>query len=162
MTVISSEKDVDALTLTFVAEFDADADRVWQVWENPRRLERWWGPPTWPATFERHEFVVGGEARYYMTGPDGEKAHGWWTIVAIDAPRRLELEDGFADEHGEPDASAEPMRMVVTLEDIARGTRMTVVTTFANTEQLDKDLEMGMEDGMRLAMGQIDALLVES
>ena len=53
MTVISSQKDLDALTLTIVAEFDADAARIWQVWEDPRQLERWWGPPTWPATFER-------------------------------------------------------------------------------------------------------------
>lgn len=76
MTVVSVTKDVDALTLTFVAEFAASVERVWQVWEDPRKLERWWGPPTWPATFERHDFVVGGRSRYHMTGPEGEKSRG--------------------------------------------------------------------------------------
>lgn len=161
MTVISTEKDVDALTLTFVAEFDASIDRVWRVWEDPRQLERWWGPPTWPATFARHEFAPGGQSRYYMTGPDGDKAHGWWSIVAIDAPHRLELDDGFGDENGEPDTSMEPMRMIVTLESTGETTRMTTVTTFVSTEQLDRVLEMGMEEGMRLAMGQIDAVLAD-
>jgi|GEM_PF-6910007 len=41
MTVISSHTDADALTLTFVADFDASAERVWQLWEDPRQLERW-------------------------------------------------------------------------------------------------------------------------
>ncbi|WP_262384782.1 SRPBCC family protein, partial [Actinoplanes teichomyceticus] len=80
MTVTDTVKDTDALTLTFVAEFDAPVEQVWRVWADPRKLERWWGPPTWPATFVRHDFVAGGAVRYYMTGPDGTKAHGWWTI----------------------------------------------------------------------------------
>ena len=38
MTIISSHKDPEALTLTFVAEFDASVDRVWQIWKDPRQL----------------------------------------------------------------------------------------------------------------------------
>ncbi|GAB1645576.1 SRPBCC family protein [Krasilnikovia sp. MM14-A1259] len=159
MTVISTHKDVEALTLTFVAEFDAGIAQVWQVWQDPRRLERWWGPPTWPATFDRHEFVVGGQSRYYMTGPEGQKARGWWTITAIDEPHRLEFDDGFADDTGEPVDPADTVHMVVTLETAGAGTRMTTLTTFANPEQLEKMLAMGMEEGMRLAMGQIDEVL---
>ena len=60
MTVVSSVKNLEALSLTVVAEFDAGVERVWQIWEDPRQLERWWGPPTWPATFEKHDFVRGG------------------------------------------------------------------------------------------------------
>lgn len=161
MTVISTEKDADALTLTFVAEFDADVERVWQVWEDPRQLERWWGPPTWPATFQKHDFTVGGRSLYYMTGPDGEKAHGWWSITALDAPNRLEYDDGFADENGEPDSTMGTTHSVVTLDSIGQATRMSVVATFESTEQLEKMLEMGMEEGMRQALGQIDALLAE-
>lgn len=48
MTVTSSHKDPDALTMTITAEFDAPVERVWQLWENPRQLERWWGPPSYP------------------------------------------------------------------------------------------------------------------
>ncbi|GII23687.1 SRPBCC family protein [Planosporangium mesophilum] len=162
MTVVSSQKDVQALTFTLVAEFDAGVERVWQVWEDPRQLERWWGPPTWPATFDRHDFVVGGGSRYHMTGPEGEKARGWWTITAIEAPRRLEFDDGFSGEDGEPLTTMEPMRMVVTLEATGGGTRMTTVTTFADTEQMERVLAMGMEEGLRLAMGQIDGVLADA
>ncbi|BCL15353.1 SRPBCC family protein [Micromonospora sagamiensis] len=161
MPVISAQKDPEALSLTFVAEFDADAERVWQLWADPRQLERWWGPPGWPATFVRHEFVVGGASRYHMTGPEGEKAHGWWTITAIDAPHQLEFDDGFAGEDGEPVDPADRTHAVVTLEQVGDRTRMTTVSTFRSREQLEKMAAMGMEEGMRQAMGQIDALLAE-
>ncbi|WP_433501988.1 SRPBCC family protein [Pseudonocardia halophobica] len=159
MTVIDVRKDPQALTLTFVAEFDAPVERVWEVWADPRRLERWWGPPTWPATFVEHQFVVGGRSRYYMTGPEGEKAGGWWVITAIDEPHRLEFDDGFAGEDGEPNTAMPTTHAVVTLEAAGPGTRMTTVSTFTSLEDLEKLTAMGMEEGMREAMGQIDAVL---
>jgi len=159
MAFVRSEKDVEALTLTFVAEFSAAPERVWQVWSDPRQLERWWGPPTWPATFDEHDFAVGGRSRYFMTGPEGDKVHGWWQITAIDAPRRLEFEDGFADTDGEPDKSMPVTRVVVTFEAISAGTRMTSVSTVADAEALEQLTAMGFEEGSRLAMEQIDAVL---
>jgi len=159
VTVIDVRKDPEALTLTFVAEFDAPVEQVWQVWADPRRLERWWGPPTWPATFVEHQFVVGGRSRYFMTGPEGEKARGWWRITTIDAPTRLEFDDGFADEAGEPVDEKDITHAVVTLESTDVGTRMTTVSTFVSLEQLERMAAMGMEEGMREAMGQIDAVL---
>lgn len=159
MTVVSTHKDVEALTLTFVAEFDAGVERVWQVWQDPRQLERWWGPPGWPATFERHDFSVGGRSSYYMTGPEGEKARAWWTITAMEPPHRLEFEDGFSGDDGEPLDSMPVARAIVTLEAVGAGTRMTTVSRFASVEDLERLMAMGMEEGMRLAMGQIDALL---
>ena len=39
------------------------------------------------------------------------------------------------------------------------GTKMTTVTRFTDVEQMQKMLAMGMEEGMTLAMGQIDSLL---
>jgi uncharacterized protein YndB with AHSA1/START domain len=161
MTVISSTKSAETLSFTLVAEFDADVERVWQVWEDPRQLERWWGPPTWPATFVKHEFIPGGEASYYMTGPEGEKAGGWWRITAIEAPRRLEFDDGFADDDGAPVEAMGTTHATVMLEDLGGRTRMTVLSTFETEEQMGKMIEMGMEDGMKEAAGQIDALIAE-
>ena len=159
MTVISTTKDPDALTLTLVAQFDASPDRVWEVWEDARKLERWWGPPTFTATFTRHEFTVGGESRYFMTGPEGETPRGWWRIDAIDKPRRLEFANGLAGEDGEPMPGVEPMAGHVTFVAADGGTRMTTITRFIDVEQMQKMLAMGMEEGMTQAIGQIDALL---
>jgi uncharacterized protein YndB with AHSA1/START domain len=161
MTVISSTKNPEALSFTLIAEFDAGVERVWEIWEDPRQLERWWGPPTWPATFEKHEFTPGGEASYYMTGPDGEKARGWWRITDVQAPTHLEFDDGFADDDGAPVEAMGTTHATVTLEEIGDRTRMTVLSTFESEEQMNQMVEMGMEEGMKEAAGQIDAILAE-
>jgi uncharacterized protein YndB with AHSA1/START domain len=162
MSIIDVIKDEGALKFTIVAEFDAPVERVWQIWEDPRQLERWWGPPTWPATFDKHEFTPGGKASYYMTGPDGEKAGGWWKFTAIEAPHRLAFEDGFADENGEPVADMGTTFATVTLESVNGRTRMTTESRFESAEQLEQMLQMGMVEGMQEAMGQIDSVLAET
>ncbi|MBG6055866.1 uncharacterized protein YndB with AHSA1/START domain [Salinibacterium sp. CAN_S4] len=159
MPTITSEKDVDALTMTFTAHFDASVERVWQVWEDPRQLERWWGPPDYPATFERLELTPDGTALYYMTGPDGEKIWGRWTVTHVDRPNRLEFEDGFADADGNPDTSIDTTVSVITLESVDGGTRMTLLSQFPNLETLQQMVEMGMVEGMTGALAQIDAIL---
>ena len=162
MTVISSHKNADTLSFTVVAEFDAGVERVWQVWEDPRKLERWWGPPTWPATFDSHDFVSGGKASYYMTGPEGEKSRGWWRFTAIEAPHRLEFDDGFADENGDPVPAMGTSHAVMKLEAIDNRTRMTMVSTFDSADALEKVIAMGMEEGIKQAIAQIDAILAET
>nr|WP_240895632.1 SRPBCC domain-containing protein [Kineococcus siccus] len=152
--------DPEALTFTIVAEFAAPPAAVWELWADPRKLERWWGPPTWPARFAEHDLVVGGRSHYVMTGPDGGQAHGWWLVTAVDAPRSLEFEDGFAREDGSPDDSLPTTTARVVVEDTGGSSRMTVVSRFASAEQMQQLAGMGMEEGMRLAMGQMDDLLV--
>lgn len=159
MTVVESRKDTENLTLTFTADFDAPPARIWQVWADPRQLERWWGPPTWPATFDRHDLSAGGESRYHMSGPDGEKSHGWWRVLTADEPTSFVFEDGFAGDDGEPSGQLGTTRCTVTLEPIDSGTRMTTVSTFESLEQLEEMVTMGMQEGMTQAMGQIDAIL---
>ena len=159
MTVISSTTNAGELTLDLVAEFDASPERVWDVWQDPRKLERWWGPPGYPATFTRHEFEVGGQSRYYMTGPEGERHFGWWRIDVLDGPRRLEFANGFAGEDGEPVSDFPPAGGIVELEATGDTTRMLVRTKFVDVEQMERMLGMGMQEGMGMAIGQIDALL---
>jgi len=159
MTVVSTKPDRENLQLTVVAEFPAPIDKVWQVWEDPRKLEKWWGPPTWPATFPEFDFTEGGEAKYFMTGPEGDRAHGYWRFRTIERHRRIRLLDGFADEDGNPNEEMPNMVMTVTLEEEGGRTTMTTVTKFDSLQDLEQLLEMGMEEGIREAAGQIDALL---
>ena len=159
MTVLDVRRDEEALRFTLVAAFDAPPARVWLVWADPRQLERWWGPPTWPATFDRHDFRAGGRSAYHMTGPDGAKAHGWFEFTLVDAPQRLEFDDGFADQNGEPDDTIAPTHGIVTFEPLGDKTRMTVLSQFTSLDQLREMAKMGMEEGLRLAVGQIDEVL---
>ena len=50
--------------------------------------------------------------------------------------------------------------MEVTFDEHAGGgTTMAIESTFPSTEAMEQMLEMGMEEGLSSAMGQMDALL---
>ena len=160
MTVLSVRKDPEQLSMTITSEFAAPIERVWRMWDDPRQLERWWGPPTYPATFLEHDLTTGGTVTYLMTGPDGDTPRGWWQVTSVEAPHRLEFLDGFADEAGEPNPDMPTMTMLVTLEEGAGGvTTMSIETRFPSLEVMEQMATMGMEEGITAAVGQIDGLL---
>jgi uncharacterized protein YndB with AHSA1/START domain len=159
MTDISVKKDTESLTMTIIAQFDAPTTRVWQVWQDPRQLERWWGPPTYPATVVGHDLTPGGSVRYFMTGPEGDTHHGWWRVSAVEPPRYLEFSDGFADADGNPSPEMPVTNTQVRLKEESGGTRMEVTTVFPSAQAMEQLIAMGMEEGMAAAMGQIYGLL---
>jgi uncharacterized protein YndB with AHSA1/START domain len=163
MTVKNVEKDPEALTMKVIAELDAGAERAWQLWADPRQLERWWGPPSHPATVVDHDLAAGGRVSYYMTGPEGEKYHGWWEVQSVDPPRRLEVKDGFADDSGTPNDEMPTTSFVVTFEEDSPGhTVMTIESRFPSLEAMQQMSEMGMEEGITSAVNQIDDILRET
>ncbi|HEV2071370.1 MAG TPA: SRPBCC domain-containing protein [Acidimicrobiales bacterium] len=162
MTVTSVRKDPEALTMNITAELDATVARAWQLWADPRQLERWWGPPTYPATVVDHDLTAGGRVTYFMTGPAGDRFHGWWQVLAVEPPNRLELKDGFADEAGTPNDAMPTTTTVVTLaERDGGGTLMAIETQFPSLQAMEQLVAMGMEEGMVAALGQIAEILTE-
>ena len=160
MTVTAVLKDPDALTMTLDAEFDASPERVWQLWADPRQLERWWGPPTYPATVTSHDLRPGGRVEYHMTGPEGDQSRGYWEIVDADAPYRLIFRDGFANADGTANSDMPLNEARVTIAEIREGrTRMTIQSIFPDTAAMEQLIAMGMEEGLKQAVGQIDAIL---
>jgi uncharacterized protein YndB with AHSA1/START domain len=159
MPVTDVVTDAENLTMTVVADLAAPIERVWDAYTDPRQLERFWGPPGWPATFTAWDHTVGGKANYTMNGPRGEKASGTWEFLRIDAPHSFEVLDAFADEDGTPDADLPSMRMVFTFESTAEGTRMVNTSHFATAEALEQVVAMGAVEGTTLAMSQLDAVL---
>jgi uncharacterized protein YndB with AHSA1/START domain len=159
MTVTAVHKDPENLMLTVAAEFDATAERVWQLWADPRQLERWWGPPSYPATVTAHDLRPGGRVDYHLTGPSGDQPRGSWEILEVDPPRTLVFRDGFANADGTPktDVSKEAR---VTITDLGGGrTRMSIENRFPDAAAMEQLLAMGMETGLTEAVGQIDAIL---
>lgn len=160
MPVTDVNKDLDALTMTITAELDATAERVWELWSDPRQLERWWGPPSYPATFVDHDLSPGGRAFYFMTGPEGERFNGLWRVEEVEPPTRLRFEDRFADDQGNPNMAMPAMIATVTIAAADGTTTMSIESRFADREDMEKVIEMGAEQGMVEALGQIDAILV--
>jgi uncharacterized protein YndB with AHSA1/START domain len=148
--------------MTITAEFDASPERVWQLWADPRQLERWWGPPMYPATVTAHDLRPGGRVAYHMAGPTRDQPRGWWEIDEADPPRRLVFRNGLADDKGQPNPDMPIVAERVTIENIGPGrTRMSIWNHFPSTQAMEQMLAMGMEEGLTQAVGQIDAVLAD-
>ncbi len=159
MPVTEVTHDLDTLTLSITAEFAAPVQRIWDLYADPRQLERVWGPPSHPATFVEHSLTVGARSTYYMTGPEGEKYCGYWIVTRVDAPHGFDFNDGFANEQFEPNPDLPVSSNSFRFEAIASGTRARYVGTYASREALEQVLAMGVVEGATGAINQIDALL---
>jgi len=152
MSVTGVHKDPAARTMTITSEFAAPVERVWQLWADPRQLERWWGPPTYPATVVAHDLAPGGKVSYFVTGPEGDRRTGWWDVIAVEAPKRLTFE------MGDPDIPTMTARVDLSGRP-GGGTRMVIEVAFSSPEDMDLLLGMGFEQGLTAALTQTDALL---
>ena len=160
MPLTEIQKDAASLTMIVVTEWNAPIASVWQLWADPRKLEGWWGPPTYPATVVEHDLTPGGKVSYFMTGPEGDQHHGWWQVIAVDEPNRLDLKDGFSDDEGNPNEEMPTVEFTVSFAGLPGGaTRMLIESRYPSREAMDQMIEMGMEEGLSAAIGQIDAIL---
>ena len=156
MPLTSVIKDVAKLSLTVVADYPVPQQRLWDAFADPRQLERFWGPPFAPATFTSHDFTVGGRAEYFLTLPDGGKWSGSWKFTAVNPISSFEAYDG--EDNAEDENM--PASMKFSFETTPSGSRMTCVTRFPSVEAMEQ-VAAGMEEGLRAAMPQLDALLAE-
>ena len=161
MPVTSVEKDLDQLTITIVADFAAPLRRLWDAYTDPRQIERFWGPPTYPATFLRHDALTGGRSVYAMTGPEGDTHYGCWDWTSADAPRSFEVIDRFSDAAGVPNTDLPATRMDFVFEETNGGSRLKTTSHFDSLDQMQQLMDMGMLEGAREAMAQIDQVLAD-
>lgn len=161
MPITSVTSNPENLTLTAIGDYPVPVERLWKAWTDPRQVERFWGPPQWPATFTRHDMVEGGRSEYYMSGPNGERSGGYWAIDRVEAPRLIEVRDGFCAPDGSPDPSFPETRMRLSFESTAGGSRFVAVSTFASLEGMERMVAMGMVEGLTAALSQMDAVLAD-
>jgi uncharacterized protein YndB with AHSA1/START domain len=155
VSTTSVTKDPAARTMTITSQYQASVEQVWRLWADPSRLERWWGPPTHPATVVEHDLRPGGTVSYFVTGPDGERSPGWWRVLDVAAPRRLSFELG--------DPRIPTLTVDVSIDDRHEGGTslviMVIEVTFPSGEAMDQLLVMGFEEGLSAAVAQVDAVL---
>jgi uncharacterized protein YndB with AHSA1/START domain len=156
MPLTSVTRDAAQLTLTVVGDYPVPQQRLWDAFADPRQLERFWGPPTWPATFTRHDLKVGGRAEYFLSGQNGEKWSGSWTFTGVTPISSFEAHDG--EDNAEDEDM--PASMKFTFDATPTGSRITIVTRFSSVEAMEQTTP-GMEEGLRAAMPQLDAVLAE-
>ncbi len=154
MPLTSITQDPATLRLIVVGDYPVSQQRLWEAFADPRQLERFWGPPSAPSTFTRHDFRVGGRAEYYLVGPNGEKMEGSWKFTVVNPIDFFEAADGdnVEDENG-------PSAGTFAFETTPGGSRVTITMRFFNLKAMES--AACMADGMRAAIPQLDVVLGE-
>lgn len=127
-------------------EINATPEAVFQAFEDPVRLARWWGPDGFTNTFHTFEFREGGSWSFTMHGPDG-----------TDYPNQSEFLEIIRDSSVRiRHVSLPRFELSVSLESSAAGTLVSWVGVFENrqfAENARQFLEAANEQNLnRLAL----------
>jgi uncharacterized protein YndB with AHSA1/START domain len=155
-------RDEKNARLTIERLFPATPARLWEALTTPAILDQWWAPKPWKSKTIRMDFRVGGQWLYAMQGPEGETHYGLMEYLAIEPNRRYEAADVFCDAEGNPVPSLPRQVFMNSLNPEGKQTKLVTVVQYTSAEDMNRILEMGMQEGITMAYEQLDALLAGS
>jgi uncharacterized protein YndB with AHSA1/START domain len=134
--------------------FNAPRELVFDVWTKPEHVAQWWGPNGFTNTIQQMDVRPGGTWRFIMHGPDGVDYPNRITFVEVVRPERLVYEHG-GDEPSEAD-----FRGVVTFQDEAGGTRVSMRNLFPSAAIREMVIrEYHAEEGANQTLDRLGAYL---
>ncbi len=146
-------------TMTIEKEFAARRQLVWDCYTKSELLDRWFAPKPMTTKTKSMDFREGGHWHYAMVDPGGQEYWGrldYQTISPIDNFTAL---DGFCDESGTLDPELPRSNWDVTFTDASERTLVQTVISFKSAAELEKVVEMGMEEGMTSTLERLEELL---
>ena len=89
------------VTMLFITRtFPAPLEKVWEAWNTPESIEKWWGPKGYTAAVVKNDFRVGGSSLYCMRSPEGQDIWSTDVYKEIIPMERIVSTDSFADADG--------------------------------------------------------------
>lgn len=151
----------EARQLIMEREFEAPRELVWKAWTTPELLEQWWGPKNWETKVHSMNFQPGGQWKYCMHEQGGQNmvSCGVATFREIEAPEKMVYTDQFSDEAFVISEEMPTLEIINVFEDHGERTKLVSSTTFGTIEELEKVVEMGVEEGFSQQLERLDELL---
>lgn len=133
---------------------------AWEGWTRPEHIARWWGPRSWTATVHEMDVRPGGLWRYSLISDDGNGEEAFCRAVyhEVNEPSELVYTDSFADKDWNIVENSD-MLTTVSFKEVSNGTRLRIVTRFANVQDLDNAEAMGMVEGFTDAFSRLEQYL---
>lgn len=155
------EKDLANRKLTVTRHFNSPVEDVWRAWTESELLDKWWAPKPYRAETKTMSFKVGGQWLYAMVGPDDSRQWCKVEYKAIDRHKSYQAVDAFCDENGNKNPDFPSMSWSNSFYSTTTGTKVIVEITFATVADMEKILEMGLEEGFSMALGNLDELFAK-
>lgn len=155
-TNITFTADPEEASVFVMKIFPQSVTEVWKYFAEAEFLEKWWAPKPWTAETREFDFREGGKWLYAMVGPDGDRHYARADFKEITPHRSISYIDCFTDEKGEVLQGLPGANWLIGFTGVEEGTKLTVNIHFASREDLDKVLEMGFEEGFKMALNQLE------
>jgi uncharacterized protein YndB with AHSA1/START domain len=154
-------------TLSIERVFNAPLERIWRAWTNAEEFVKWWGPRGWETTVKEMNFAPGGKLLYGMKCMDenqkewyGQESWGVSTYSEIDEPNGFTYTDQFSDSDGNVNPDMPTMVIKMTFEEQPDGkTKVMSYSEFASEADLQKVVDMGMEQGLKETWDRLEELV---
>jgi uncharacterized protein YndB with AHSA1/START domain len=154
--------------LTMIREFEAPRELVWKAYTNAELMAQWWGPRAFTTTVPEMDVRPGGVWHYIMHGTgealkgteyEGMEAGGKAIYQEIKEPELLVYRDIFVDKDGNEDTNLPAAIITIRFEENDEKTLMTSTTKYASAEDMQKVVDMGVEQGTAETFDKLDELL---
>ncbi|MEX0968018.1 MAG: SRPBCC domain-containing protein [Bacteroidia bacterium] len=140
-------------------EFAAPLKNVWAAWTESELLDQWWAPKPYKTKTKSMDFREGGMWLYAMVSPEGQKHWCRNDYEKISHHKNFNSVDSFCDEEGNINTDF-PSALWETRFNASEGsTFVNVQTTYDTLADLEKILEMGVQEGLTAALENLDELL---
>jgi uncharacterized protein YndB with AHSA1/START domain len=135
----------------------AAPELVWQAWSTAEALAQWWGPKDCDVQVLHLDFVPGGTFHYSMQWSGQPPMWGRFVYREMQAPRRIEYLNAFADAQGHvvrapfPGMNDWPLEVLNTVTFEAQGshTLMTIRSGPVCANEAERAKFAGFFDSMR-------------
>lgn len=129
----------DDKTLVLTRDMAAPTSLLWRCWTDPALLPRWFGPEGFSCSTTEIDLREGGQWRFDMTGPDGKVWPNRHRYRLMQPQSRIE----FLMDAG--DDSQPPIEVVVVIEPLGTGSRLTQTMTLPSAEAKAQALGFGAD-----------------
>ncbi len=152
--------------IVITREFAAPRQLVWDVWTQPKHIEKWFGPKGFDTRVEKLDFKVGGSSVYVMIGPDGTEYPSNGVFKEIVPIEKIVTTDEFGEGVEKIEALKNvdlPQGMVSTFlfDDLGARTKLTIITAHPTVEDREKHEAMGVVDGWNSSLDKLGEHLAE-
>ena len=146
--------------------FNAPIEKVWEAFTDPDKFVQWWGPRGWNTTLKEAEFKDGGWFTYGMKCEDpeqkdwyGQESWGKMVFSDLDEPNGFKYTDYFCDENGVVNDMLPVTDNIMKFTEEDGKTRITSIGVYKSAEDLQKVLDMGMEEGLKQTWDRLEEYL---
>jgi uncharacterized protein YndB with AHSA1/START domain len=152
--------DKEKNTLTIRREFLASRQLVWDAHTKSELLDQWFAPKPLTTKTKSMDFRAGGHWIYVMVEPNGTEYWGRLDYVAIQPIDGYTAMDAFCNNKGEINPELPRANWDVTFADLDANAVVQTVVTYQSLSDLEKVIQMGMQEGMTSTLERLDDLLL--